>query len=38
MDTIAEGYDEEVMEWEDALTEKLKQIPLPSQEQVCIVP
>lgn len=34
MDSTAEGYNEEVLEWEDSLKEKLNQKPLPVHEEV----
>ena len=37
MDNIADGHDEEVMEWQDTLSQELQQVQPPTQEDVSIV-
>ena len=36
MDNIADGHDEEVMEWQDTLSQELQHIQPPTQEDVSI--
>ena len=37
MDNIADGHDEEVMEWQDTLSQELQHIQPPTQEDVNII-